>query len=100
MASFNNHILYYKPTCPYCLRVLDYMKREGIECALRNTLEPGIAEELIAIGGKRQVPCLVIDGEALYESADIIAYMGKHAAESPHCPSRGSTLTCDFMQIA
>ena len=81
MAAFDNHILYYKPTCPYCLKVLRFMQAEGIECEMRNTLEPGVADELIGIGGKRQVPCLVIDGKALYESNDIIAYMKAHAAE-------------------
>ncbi len=75
MSALENHILYYKPTCPYCVKVLRFMQGAGIECEMRNTLEPGIAEELIAIGGKRQVPCLVIDGQALYESDDIIAYM-------------------------
>ncbi|MDR2716000.1 MAG: glutathione S-transferase N-terminal domain-containing protein, partial [Coriobacteriaceae bacterium] len=31
---------------------------------------------LIKIGGKKQIPCLVIEGKALYESDDIIAYLG------------------------
>lgn len=75
MSMLANHILYYKPTCPYCMKVLRFMNEAGIECEMRNTLEPDIAEELIAIGGKRQVPCLVIDRRALYESDDIIAYM-------------------------
>ncbi|MBS4843870.1 MAG: glutathione S-transferase domain-containing protein, partial [Collinsella sp.] len=30
---------------------------------------------LIAVGGKRQVPCLFIDGKPLYESSDIIAWV-------------------------
>ena len=75
MQTLENHILYYKPTCPYCVKVMRFMDFAGITCEMRNTLEPGIAEELIAIGGKRQVPCLVIDGTALYESDDIIAYL-------------------------
>ena len=31
--------------------------------------------ELVRVGGKRQVPCLFIDGEPLYESLDIIAWL-------------------------
>lgn len=31
-------------------------------------------EDLIKRGGKDQVPCLFIDGKALYESDDIIKY--------------------------
>jgi len=32
-------------------------------------------EELISIGGQSQIPCLVIDGKALYESDDIIEWL-------------------------
>lgn len=35
-------------------------------------------QALIAIGGKRQVPCLFIDGKPLYESSDIIAWIQKN----------------------
>ena len=31
----------------------------------------------MSAGGKVQVPCLFIDGKAMYESDDIIAYLGK-----------------------
>ena len=31
-------------------------------------------KELMAIGGKRQVPCLFINGAPLYESADIVRF--------------------------
>ena len=75
MTTLDNHILYFKPTCPYCVKVLSFMQRADIECEMRNTLDADVAAELIAIGGKRQVPCLVIDGKALYESDDIIAYL-------------------------
>ena len=30
-------------------------------------------------GGKRQVPCLFIDGKPLYESSDIIAWFEQNA---------------------
>ena len=75
MTSLENHVLYYKPTCPYCVKVLRFMEQNDIELPLRNTLDEDTAQELIRIGGKRQVPCLVIDGKALYESDDIIAYL-------------------------
>ncbi|MDD5953169.1 MAG: glutathione S-transferase N-terminal domain-containing protein [Oscillospiraceae bacterium] len=73
-----NYVLYQRATCPYCVKVLRYMEQAGIEIPMRNTLEPGVLEELIAIGGKGQVPCLVIDGKAMYESDDIIQYMRTH----------------------
>lgn len=36
-----------------------------------------IRQELIDIGGKPQVPCLVIDDKAIYESDDIIQWFKK-----------------------
>ena len=47
---------------------------------MRDVLNPGVYDELIAIGGKQQVPCLVIDGKALYESSDIVAYLRQKIA--------------------
>lgn len=42
----------------------------------RNISTDSDAEQiLIAVGGKRQVPCLFIDGKPLYESSDIIAWV-------------------------
>lgn len=77
MSRFDNFTLYYKPTCPYCQKVLAYMQEHDIACEMKNTLEPGFRDELVEIGGKPQVPCLVIDGEPLYESDDIITYLSK-----------------------
>ncbi len=75
MTTFDDMVLYYKPTCLFCQRVLSFMKDCGIEIALRDTADPAVRAELVRIGGKPQVPCLVIDGKPLYESADIIAYL-------------------------
>ena len=75
MAYLENHQLYYKKSCPYCVRVLRFLDSNGIRLDLRDTLQPGNQNDLIRIGGKKQVPCLVINGRALYESEDIIAYL-------------------------
>ncbi len=77
MAYLENHQLYYKKSCPFCVKVLRFMEENKITLDLRNTLEPGIQDDLVRIGGKKQVPCLVVDGRALYESDDIIAYLRK-----------------------
>ncbi len=75
MTKLENHVLYWRPTCPFCMRVVDYLNEHDIECAMRNVLEDAAAyDDLVAVGGKRQIPCLVIEGEALYESSDIIQY--------------------------
>ena len=66
-------------SCPYCKRVRDYLNKEGISIPMKDTMEnPANRAELIAIGGKPQVPCLVIDGKALYESLDIIDWVRKN----------------------
>ena len=73
--KLENHTLYYKSSCPYCVKVLRFAEANGLEFDLASTYEPENAARLIEIGGKRQVPCMVINGEAMYESADIVAYL-------------------------
>lgn len=74
MSTFKQSlVLYYFPFCPFCIRVLNYLKKNQIDIELRNTRESReVEEELIKVGGKSQVPCLLIDGQPLYESNDII----------------------------
>ncbi len=72
-------VLYKFERCPYCVTVMEYLRRRRITIQLRAILtDPGCLEELIRIGGKRQVPCLTIDGKALYESEDIIQWFEEH----------------------
>ena len=72
-------VLYQFPSCPFCRRVLHYIQQRGLDIPTRDTMmEPGAREDLIAIGGSSQVPCLVIDGKALYESMDIIAWLDQN----------------------
>lgn len=74
-ADNRNLLLYYRPTCPFCVKVLNYLDRQGISVPLCDISGNDEAVgELIRLGGKRQVPCLAIDGVALYESDDIIAW--------------------------
>ena len=52
------------------------MKERGIVIPKKDIqLDSAARDELIGIGGKSQVPCLVIDGVALYESNEIIAWL-------------------------
>lgn len=67
--------LFYKPTCPFCQKVIAYMDRHHIVTPLEDVSDPAQRQELISIGGKPQVPCLIIDGKPLYESDAIIAWM-------------------------
>lgn len=73
--------LYYKPTCPFCRRVMAVIDRLDIEVAMKDTAEnDDFKEELIERGGKQQVPYLVdTDKEVeMYESDDIVAHLQKH----------------------
>ena len=70
-----NHTLYLKPECPYCVKVMRWAQQHDISFATANTHDAENACKLIEMGGKRQVPCMIIGGKALYESNDIIAYL-------------------------
>ena len=68
--------LYHFEGCPNCTRVRNIMAKKNIALPLKDThQDPTAREELIKIGGKPQVPCLVIDGNALYESLAIIEWL-------------------------
>ena len=72
--------LFKRDTCPFCQRVLKYIAETGrSDVLMRDTVQdPSNKEELIRIGGKDQVPCLMIDGQPLYESMDIIQWLSDH----------------------
>lgn len=72
--------LFMKPTCPYCIKVMNFMSENNITIPLRDIVaDESAAETLVTVGGKRQVPCLFIDGKPLYESGDIIEWLRDNA---------------------
>ena len=79
MATNHELELYVMTGCPYCMKVKRFLADNGVTIPERNILTDSAAEQtLIAVGGKRQVPCLFIDGAPLYESGDIIAWVQKN----------------------
>ena len=70
--------LYYSPTCPYCLKVLRFMEKNGIVIDLKSTMDSENLRILLMVGKMNQVPCLFIGGKPLYESDDIIAYLADY----------------------
>jgi len=97
-------ILYYKPTCPFCRRVVAVVDRLEIEVDLRDISQDADHEAaLIARGGKRQVPYLVDEerGVEMYESDDIVAHLQTHygapaAGTRPRVHVGGSTcVSCE-----
>ena len=68
-------LLFVKEMCPFCIKVEYFLDQHGLKVPTVNVSEdPEKMDDLIRIGGKSQYPCLVIDGRALYESDDIIAW--------------------------
>jgi len=74
--------LYYFESCPFCQKVLSFLKAQGISGMTKKDIKttPLFEKELLALGGKKQVPCLMIDGKPLYESDDIISWLKKNHA--------------------
>ena len=74
--------LFKKNTCPYCRKVMYYITSSGrgdiIYRDIQNSEEDAV--RLVKVGGKKQVPCLFIDGEPMYESMDIINWLKAHPA--------------------
>ncbi len=72
--------LYTRTGCPFCAMVLKKLEEDAIAFEEKNIGDDAVAAELIEKGGKRQVPYLIDDarGVAMYESADIVNYLGEH----------------------
>lgn len=75
--------LYVKDGCPYCAKVLVAGSSLGMEFTLKNIADEGVADELVARGGKRMVPYLVDEdtGVEMYESDDIVDYLTTGGAQ-------------------
>lgn len=70
-------VLYYRPSCLYCKKIEHYLKKEKKWDAFqkKDIRNQSAIAELIQKGGKRQVPCLMINGKAMYESNDILNWL-------------------------
>jgi glutaredoxin len=75
-------VLFKFDSCPYCRRVQVHVEALGLgdQVKQRDTLmDPEARAELAAATGRTQVPCLFVDGEPLFESADINAWLDAYA---------------------
>lgn len=76
-------VLYGRGSCPYCVRVYRELERLELTVELRDTSGGSSHRQaLVQQTGRSQVPCLFIDGEALFESADIVAWLRAYQARS------------------
>ena len=69
--------VYMFETCPFCRKVFREIEAQGRTDIEYHDIHKDEEDrlELIKTGGKQQVPCLFINGKALYESDDIISWL-------------------------
>lgn len=72
--------LYIKENCAYSAAVIHKFEEEGIKVKIKDIAQNKFAIELMEIGGKYQVPCLIDQerGICIYESNAIINYVDKY----------------------
>ncbi len=74
-------VLYKYDSCPYCRRVYGLIDELRLDVAMRDILQKRESrQELIDATGRSTVPCLFIDGEPLFESSDIMAWLRAYSA--------------------
>lgn len=73
----SQHLALYKfDGCPYCQRVYRTIDSRAVNIEYRDVrTNADWRRDLIERTGRSQVPCLLIDGEPLFESADISAFV-------------------------
>ncbi len=68
--------LYYFPQCPFCKIVLHAIEQYKAKVTLKNIqLNEEYLKELINATNRQTVPCLIIDGNPMHESKDIISWI-------------------------
>ena len=86
-TNVDNLSLYHYQSCPYCAVTRKALGQLDIDVVQKDVIQqPKYRSELMAGGGKAQVPCLRIEGENgkvawMYESADIIKYLRGYAKQ-------------------
>lgn len=69
--------LFILETCPYCIKVMDYMDNNGIKYQKFDTDNNDNVLRLLSLGGVDQVPFLYNEdtNDKIYESDEIIKYL-------------------------
>lgn len=68
--------LFFTESCPYCVEPINYIKANNLEVELVDATHDKEAKlEIIKTGGKIQVPMLSINGQAMYESQEILKWL-------------------------
>ena len=73
-------LLYKYDSCPFCRRVFRSIDQLGLDVPTADIQrDPANRAELARVAGRTTVPCLFIDGQPLFESADIVAWLTAYA---------------------
>ncbi len=73
-------VLYKFDSCPYCRIVQRALDQLALNVEMRDTrTHPDHRRALYERTGRTQVPCLFIDGEPMFESADIVDWLQDYA---------------------
>ena len=74
-------VLYIRDNCAFSRWALAALENLRLTTTIRNvSQDPAALDELVRIGGRGQAPSLVIGGQALYESAEIIGRLAELGA--------------------
>ena len=84
--SVSHMSLYQFYACPFCIKTRRVIRQLNLPMEYRNAQAPGqFRSDLEQLGGRIKVPCLRIEEDGkdrwLYESDDIIAYLGRRFGE-------------------
>ena len=80
-------VLYYTNYCPYSRQVLNYLKQNHKTLPMKNVADdPEAKGDLKRVGGRLEVPCLVIDGKAYYTADTVIDWLSGHLDELENAP--------------
>lgn len=72
--------LFVLDTCPYCQKVIDFIKEHNIKFHKFDTTNNDNVLRLLSVGGKDQVPFLYNEdtNDKIYESDEIISYLERN----------------------
>ncbi len=77
--------LYINPSCPFCRKTVEVAKAVGAPLTLKDVHDSGVSEELVRLGGRKQMPYMTDDESdvAMYESDAIMAYLHQKFDPTP-----------------
>jgi glutaredoxin len=71
--------LFYLSYCPYCQEVLGFLNSIYKTIPMRDVNKDASAKaDLKKMGGMLEVPCLIINGYAIYRAKPIIEWLSEH----------------------